>query len=237
VTLPLANVAEAMVRLNGSNDFVMGASQFPELAPHHRSVPAFFFDRREVTFADYRQSPAQSLPEIVDASDPNASVNQILYDVAVAWAEMRGKLLPTETQYEFAATRGGTRAYPWGDDGTVITEWGLETAAAYDQTATDPPIRGLYSGVAEWTRTWMQFYPRYAEIGPAFGPREYRMVRGAPGSIIDGKPLASDGGRGARYRQPVPRVATQSTIGFRCARSVEPQWKPADFERVLRDGE
>jgi formylglycine-generating enzyme required for sulfatase activity/predicted Ser/Thr protein kinase len=238
VSLPLSDVTDGMAYFEGSADFVMGTSQSTDLAPHHRYVPAFYLDAEEVSVGLYNQSPG-SIREGLSDANPSWSVGGMGYDDALAWAERRGKILPSETQFEFASTKGGTQPYPWGHDGSIIMDWPLDRMADFDRTLSRPTVRGLYSGRAEWTRTWMQFYPRFRNLGlvPPFDPREYKMVRGAPGSIIDGKPFAADVGLGARYRQPMARGATGVQIGFRCARSAKPHTEAEDFEQVLYDGE
>ena len=93
---------------------------------HHRSVPAFYLDPGEVTLKEWRASgntlPAEIGTAGVSEDDAMAFVN---WDSAVAYAEFIGKRLPDEIEYEFAATRGGTRKFPWGDDSERIAEWKL----------------------------------------------------------------------------------------------------------------
>lgn len=49
---------------------------------------------------------------------PNHRVTQVSWNDAVAYAKWKGKRLPTEAEWEFAATNGGKskRVYPWGND-------------------------------------------------------------------------------------------------------------------------
>jgi formylglycine-generating enzyme required for sulfatase activity len=149
-------------------------------------------------------------------------------------------MLPTEAMYELAATGGGKRRYPWGDNPARATDWPLgdSSVAPHDRTPTDPPVVGLYSNAAEWTCTWMQLYPRLARqnIELPFEPREWRVVRGAPAVVIAGAGSQQDVALGPRNRFLQPRGESKSTIGFRCARSVRPHLTAADFERIVRDG-
>jgi formylglycine-generating enzyme required for sulfatase activity len=240
ISLPLPSVGDGMVLLPGGEDFTMGDNASTELPLHHRRLPPFLLDQHEVTIAEFTQSGIYKLrQDLLEAPEDNAMA-LVMYDEAASWAEHAGKILPTETMYEFAATGGGARRYPWGDDAPRSTDWpmGNSSVAPHDRTPTDPPVLGLYSNVAEWTSTWMQFYPRIARQNMEYPsePREYRVVRGAPGFVIEGAGLTEDAQLGPRNRNIEPWRVAKPTIGFRCARSVRPHLTAADFERVLRDG-
>src|SRR5690606_3253319 len=75
------------------------------------------------------------------------------YDLAVACAEDLGLRLPTEAEYEYAATDGGRRRYPWGDSFPDETPRAAATffTAPFDQLPTQPAVLGLCSNKAEWT--------------------------------------------------------------------------------------
>jgi formylglycine-generating enzyme required for sulfatase activity len=240
VSLPLANVTGGMALLAGSSDFVMGADNSTQWPAHHRSVPAFYLDTREVSVGDFRRSRIGPLPEKLVRPANDDALTQVTYDQALAWAENAGKCLPTETQYELAATGGNTQAFPWGASAPTALDWPIGEAGtpSYDRTTTSPTIAGLYSNAAEWTTTWFQFYPRIAALGaPApVEPREYRVIRGAPASVVNGKPDPSEFSIGPPHRMVVSRTQFFGSVGFRCARSARPHWEAADFEAVLRDG-
>jgi hypothetical protein len=238
ITLPLGTVTEGMAKLAGRSDFVMGDANSTELPVHHRRVPPFWLDVHEVTIAEFNQSKVGELPNQLAALAASGPLTHIPYDQALAWAEHVGKMLPTEAMYEFAATGGGNQKYPWGNQPDLTGNWPVSTAAAFDSAATTPPIAGLYSNAAEWTCTWMQQYPRFQpqrDIVP-FEASEFRVVRGAPPSVIENAPQTSDWGPGPRNRSIQMRDARKGTIGFRCARSARPHLTAADFEIVLREG-
>jgi formylglycine-generating enzyme required for sulfatase activity len=240
ITLPLASVVEGMVQIAGSDDFVMGDESSQEVPPHHRRVPPFLLDAREVTISEYERSPEFPVDKAIESADPNAAVTYVNFHHALAWAEHAGKCLPTETMYEFAATNGSRGRFPWGNDPQPAEVWrfGSSEVAAYDISLTQPPLVGLFSNVAEWTSTWLQMYPRTKAEGTVIPvePREYRVVRGAPSSVIEGVPGTSDWAAGARSRTMLSRLQSKPTVGFRCARSIRPHLTAADFEAILRDG-
>ncbi len=151
------------------------------------------------------------------------------YDVAIRIAELTGKRLMTEAEYVFAATNGGTTAFPWGDDALQIPEWSLDPQATnHDLTLSTPPVRGLFSGVAEWTSSWTNplptepLTPRPPELLSFH--KLSRVVRGAPQSILNenAEPTDLTDGPASRHFQ----LTTQSSplIGIRLARSRTPRF-------------
>src|SRR5206468_1269871 len=115
------------------------------------------------------------------------------------YAESVGKRLPTEVEYEFAATDEGRRDFPWGQDGKPVGEdlWqpGPVRVPAWDRTPAG--IFGLYSNALEWTDSLQTSYD------PANHPsvlrklyngevdfqryRTRRVVRGGPMTMLAGR--------------------------------------------------
>jgi formylglycine-generating enzyme required for sulfatase activity len=156
----------------------------------------------------------------------------VSFSQAMAFAEALGKRLPSEFEYEFAATNGGTTWYPWGDDFTKIGPWrlGAVKGAAYDATLGQTPVFGLYSNVTEWTDSLL-VSPTPMPPPPASFKRMIalgRVVRGGPPEIANDegdaetKTLRTD--FGPRWRQSMFAATRNRGIGFRCARSVKPRY-------------
>jgi len=152
-------------------------------------------------------------------------INCVTYTSAQSYCAFRGRRLPTEAEWEFAARGGVLRPFPWGDDGPTCAR------ACYDRNGTcleggegvttcpaggrprDRTPEGLYDmggNVAEWVADG------YASPPPSgtdpFGPTSVsmRVVRGA--SFLD----PADHVR-ASYRTGVVPGTAHVTIGFRCA--------------------
>jgi formylglycine-generating enzyme required for sulfatase activity len=246
ITIPRRGVESGMARFEGG-EFIMGPDcpQASTCPAHSRKVASFYLDTTEVLVGAYKKRFG-SLPEGLEIHYPHPPadfdrypVTFITFDMALSCAENMGKRLPTETEYEFAATLGGNQEFPWGNDPQKMTKWaqGSVDVCAFDRTPTNPPILGLYSNVGEWTDSWLTPYD------PRFHPsvrrylltwledyRRTRVVRGAPPSVIRGRSPENGElpggslGFGPRWRQAERRDWGFATIGFRCARSAQARY-------------
>jgi serine/threonine protein kinase/formylglycine-generating enzyme required for sulfatase activity len=228
VKLPDRDVVRGMALFAGAEDFVVGSDRLPPglATPHHRRVPGFYLDTTEVTTAAFRERLGTLPLQLTDKPKPadDVPVTYVTFDEAVSCAELMDKRLPSEDEYEFAATNGGKDKYPWGNEDTLITGWPFLRAGApdFDRTRTDPPVYGLYSNVAEWTSSWGMPYPGSP---PLFLPpdcRMHRAVRGGGWSVVQGQPVARDWFLGPRFRHHIRFDQAYPGLGFRCARSATP---------------
>jgi iron(II)-dependent oxidoreductase len=155
---------------------------------------------------------------------PDRPVVHVSWFEADAFARAHGARLPTETEWEKAATWNQEGRYPWGDDPPVA---GVH--ANLDQLAGAPAPVGVYpAGAApsgcldmlgdvwEWTASDFTAYPGfvaepYKEYSEVFFGPEYKVLRG--GSWATRERLASPSFRNWDY--PVRR---QIFSGIRIAR-------------------
>lgn len=116
------------------------------------SISEFWIDRREVTYGqilDVFPNWSKGRGEPLDQPAAN-----VMFDVAVAYAEAVGKALPTAWELLWGASNRGKTRFPWGNSLPTDPRWTLDyREAEFDQTRDDPPILGLYSGLGEWTVT------------------------------------------------------------------------------------
>jgi formylglycine-generating enzyme required for sulfatase activity len=129
--------------------------------------------------------------------------------------------LPTEAEYEFAATAGGTRQFPWGDtspvnricfQGNGVMRTSTCAVEGYPDGASPLGIFDLAGNVAEWTADWFGPYESAAVTNPSGASTgTQRVVRGGGWNFIAPE-LARARLRG--YREP--GVASDNT-GVRCA--------------------
>jgi len=263
IKIPAASVTDEMALFDGSDDFAVGrewvdgtitADDVPSLAgsevrpksvstvpAHRRRVPPFYLDCRELTLGDYKRVLRDPPPFMRQwRGEPltdDHPVVMLFIDRAIHFAELVGRRLPSEVEYEFAATSGGTRAFPWGDDVGRITQWEFGPAGepAFDCVDTDRPVYGLFSNVAEWTSSWFSPYPPRLDRLPRFPgrrPGEY-AVRGGPFSVMQREGSEGDWTLGPRIRIGAGDRRYFPGVGFRCARSAKPHLQPEDFEKIL----
>ena len=238
IKIPRDSVTQGMARFDGLEQLTIGTPALSEVPPHRRRVPGFWLDTTEVRVGEYRarQVYGQAFhfyqTNRLQPADDDA-LAFVSYDEATAYAEHIGKRLPTEWEYELAATKRGMQAFPWGEDGGRISEWkyGSVGSADWDRLETTPPVFGLYSNVAEWTSSWPTLYPAHRKAGlptvECTGVR--RIVRGGSMSIIQKQPQRAEWLRGPRFRVSLIRQSWLPGLGFRCARSAQPRLGAQDF--------
>jgi gamma-glutamyl hercynylcysteine S-oxide synthase len=159
----------------------------------------------------------------VDGSHPVAHVT---YHEAAAFARWAGKRLPTEHEWEVAATwdptLGAARAYPWGDappDRQLANvdqlTFGTSPVGAYPQNRSPFGCYGMIGDLWEWTSSDFGGYPGFApfpypEYSEVFFGSEYKVLRGGSWAT---RPVAAR----ATFRNWDFPIRRQIFSGFRCA--------------------
>lgn len=235
IKIPTEDSAKEMAPFVGGT-FVMGR---PDITPGTCKVTVlpFSLDRTEVTVRAYQA--ISGLPGGMKKSTPgDYPVKYVTYYHALYCAEMMGKRLPDESEYEFAATNGGTTRFPWGDE-EKFEDWpfGPVKTPEFDKTPGANPVYGLFSNVAEWTTSRAYPYPGSAEreglekssFTDLFKMlRISRVTRGGPNPVIFGFPDLKDPETHAyydpRYRAARTEDSKEPGLGFRGARSAKPRF-------------
>ncbi len=159
-------------------------------------------------------------------------VVQVTWDGARMYCESRGKRLPTEAEWEFAARGVTARRYPWGDEaptcaGIVFSRDvtgdcqpappEAQSTAESPQDWSDLGIHDLAGNVSEWVFDVFE-HPFYLPCDPCLNPRadstgdpanEARMFRGGS--------WASTVFARTTTRGRWPRNMWGDSLGFRCA--------------------
>ncbi len=202
------------------------------------TLPAFFIDVYETTFAHYHAFVAATghrkprlagylavdssgLPLLMNPFNPVVGVS---WDDASAYCLWKGKRLPTEVEWERVAKGSGRREWPWGDDAAPLKanlvgeEDGFKYTSPVGAFRSDQSPEGVFDlagNAMEWTADW--FDERYYAMMPGINPL------GPP----NGKERVI---RGASWNDSITRAKTPTrfkmrpdyrdvTIGFRCAKS------------------
>ncbi len=158
--------------------------------------------------------------------DPTRPVCHVSYYEAEAFARWAGKRLPTEAEWEVAATWDSrarrARQFPWGDAPATpelanIDQLAFATApvGAFPRNVSPLGCYGMIGDVWEWTSSDFGPYPGFAafpyrEYSEAFFGPEYKVLRGGSWATRPGTVRATF--RNWDYPQ-----RRQIFSGFRCA--------------------
>jgi iron(II)-dependent oxidoreductase len=163
----------------------------------------------------------------VGAVQPDHPVCHVCYYEAEAFARWAGKRLPSEIEWEAAASwdpdTGRKLRYPWGDEPPSrelanLDQLGFGTAAAAAFPRNRSPIGccGMIGDVWEWTSSDFGAWPGFAafpyqEYSEVFFGNEYKVLRG-------GSWATRPGAMRNTFRNWDYPIRRQILSGFRCAR-------------------
>jgi iron(II)-dependent oxidoreductase len=163
----------------------------------------------------------------VGRPDPASPVIHVCYHEAEAFARWAGKRLPTETEWEVAASWDASeqqsREFPWGDVRPNASDANLDQlgfdvvpVGAYEKNVSPLGCYGMLGDVWEWTSTDFNGYAGftafpYAEYSQVFFGTEYKVLRG-------GSWATRPGAIRSTFRNWDYPIRRQIFSGFRCAR-------------------
>jgi eukaryotic-like serine/threonine-protein kinase len=210
-----------------------GGDQADSLPQHSVTLSAFYLDQYEVANVHYLAcvESGACTPPLRRSSETRGSyfdnpafskypVLAVTWDQAATFCNWDGKRLPTEAEWEYAATGGDGRRYPWGQafDPALVPVSHNDTAeiGSFPGGASPFGAFDMAGNVLEWVADWYDaaYYsssPAQDPTGPDSGAR--RVLRG--GSF--GNPDSAIYANTRRFSRP-PNGADVD-IGFRCALS------------------
>jgi formylglycine-generating enzyme required for sulfatase activity len=226
-----------------AGNFVMGDNNHrPDERPQHDvNLPAYYIDKFEVTNEQYKRfcdetnrsyPPSPFWDPQYFSTQPQAPVVGVSWDDAAAYAKWAGKRLPTEEEWEKAASWDPAtqkkHQWPWGDSKDENrANLGLSRTAVrlipVNTNATGASAYGaqdMAGNAAEWVDAHYQPYPGNTAPGSEFG-NSNRVVRG--GTSVSGFEDARTTRRFARSPDYTAeeRANNAYLIGFRCAVSAD----------------
>jgi formylglycine-generating enzyme required for sulfatase activity len=215
---------------------VAGQGLADEHPQHQVEVQAFCLDLHEVTVADYQAcvdnricikahqhvqllhpqrtkkfAKRSALCTAHDKSSADLPLTCVQQDEAAKFCEWKGKRLPTETEWEYAATGGSDKLdYPWGSaaPSDAVLCW-HKTNGPCKVGAKPAGAFGLFDmegNVSEWTSTYYAPYPNTSDEGTKVVVRGANWMTKRPSDV---RPQARSS------RLPLYRDVD---LGFRCAK-------------------
>ncbi|MEM7344950.1 MAG: SUMF1/EgtB/PvdO family nonheme iron enzyme, partial [Chloroflexota bacterium] len=215
--------------------FLMGSTQgAPNEAPEHPVfIDAFFIDQFEVKNADYNECVDDGSCSPTSGSDgaDNLPATNLSHQDADTYCFWVGKRLPTEAEWEYAASGADNLIWPWGNtfsaDLSAASESAAQPVDSYPDGVSPFGAYNMAGNVSEWVGD--TFDPDFYETSPASNPFKEgagdRIHRG--GSFGDTDEALYTTSRRVVETQPIK----SDSIGFRCADDAFAQF-PRD-ERTL----
>lgn len=232
-------LAQDMVQIPGGTFTIGGGSESDEKPAKEIRLNSFKMDKTPVTNSDYNRCVKSGSCTKAHYSDSSCyiwsksglkktKVPASFGDgdkpvICVSWYQARkyckaqGKRLPTEAEWEFAATKGGTQKYSWGNSAPTpqsATYKSRSTNTVGAKSAGAYQLKDMNGNVWEWTsdryeRDYYQYIAKENPHGPPAG--RFRSIRGG-GWYSSASQLRS------RNRHWFAPEAGEVSIGFRCVK-------------------
>ncbi|MEO5859565.1 MAG: SUMF1/EgtB/PvdO family nonheme iron enzyme [Pyrinomonadaceae bacterium] len=178
-----------MAFVPGGN-FLMGSDEGDTISrpPHFVTVSPLFMDVTEVTnqqYAEFLAATGQVAPPswkdgVFPETESSFPVTGITWYEAAEYAAWKGKRLPTEAEWEFAARGTEGRDYPWGDewDPSLANAGGkLKGLRPVGQGGASPfGILDMSGNAWEWTSSDARSYPGGKEF--PWSRMRLKIIRG-----------------------------------------------------------
>jgi formylglycine-generating enzyme required for sulfatase activity len=182
ITMEEGNVPPGMILVH-AGEFIMGVDKAsPDERPKRKIfVDTYYIDRTEVTNAAFREVYPSHTYEEDHAAFP---ITGISFRQAERYAQLIGKRLPTEAEWEKAARGADGLEYPWGNEfepeysNAEAPPDGGPLAVGKRRAGASPyGCLDMSGNVYEWTSDWYQAYDGNTDIEKNYG-QIFRVLRG-----------------------------------------------------------
>lgn len=206
--------------------FNMGSSSGGDEQPEHPVLlGAFYIDTTEVTNAMYRHCVEAGACTSSGSAKQNAPgfdnypVALVNWNQATAYCAWAGKRLPTEAEWEYAASGPDNLTWPWGSafDASLSAASAPDTqpVGSYPVGASPFGVLDMAGNVAEWVADG--YAPIFYANSPASNPFNSEggtahVYRGGSYGNTDGSYYTTS----RRYARPA--AFSDVDVGFRCAK-------------------
>ena len=208
-------------RIGGKPSFFANATPSYQI-----KLKGYKLDKFEVTNEQYqkfvkatkRKPPKHWKRGNVDVEISDYPVVNVSFSDAAAYCKWRGKRLPTEAEWEYAARGDREHIFPWGKKfrpgraNFKESNYRRPTdTGRYEKGAAK--FSGCYElsgNVWEWTTSWYDAYPGSTGNDKDFG-KKFKVIRG--GSYRENRARIT-----AVYRGKLEPNLTKDNVGFRCAK-------------------
>lgn len=222
-----------------AGEFIMGANDHDqnEKPAHKVSLNDYYIDKFEVTNAQYKRfcdetrRPYPTNPhwdESYFSNNPDSPVVGVNWNDAAAYAKWAGKRLPTEQEWEKAASwdpaASQKRQWPWGNTpDRARIDLGADRPSPIGRQpagASAYGVEDMSGSVAEWVDAFYSAYPGNQSPDPNFGTSN-RVVRGGHFRLdINDVRATARYYHGPEFESAEKKLRSWLT-GFRCAVSAD----------------
>lgn len=229
IKIPPSDVTAHMAYVEGTDRFVVDGPDGETIF----SIPPFYVATREFTFGDFlriRPGEIGEVPGHPAPLQPPENTMPVRYDLAEHWAEESGCRLLTDLEFAYLAKLAGDAQSHRDVTPEAASDFDKAGGSAFDEIPTTPPIRGILTGYAEWTGTWPQSPRSTVDQGldttRAERPGLHRIIRGGSTTCgLDDYPRDPQTAAVGLIYMQFP------TVGFRLARTAEPNSKPSELNQ------
>jgi formylglycine-generating enzyme required for sulfatase activity len=184
--------------------------------PYEVEVEAFWMDKYEVSYTQIDVCPTcLNAPKDID---PKLPITNVDWFTASRFCNNRGARLPTEEEWEYAASGSENNSVTWGGvdpDEYLVARNDFVAVGSNEHDVSWIGVFDMAWNVSEWIDARSLPLPDYEGIW-RYSPDVERVVRGGGvgNSIFTSSPTY--------YREHVPAEGYTRDLGFRCARTVDP---------------